>query len=693
MTNFIGRKEELNMINRFCSGEESRLLFVCGENGVGKTSLLNEFAKSASDKHWVFRFKPEQNESPHSYIFQWLNDFLTGRTFFKGAEAWKDIMQNEVKVIDFIKMALVFDKASMGFRVVELLERVTSLFSNDRRLVIIIDPDRDLQGQHNIEFIEYLAKKVSTKIRVIVAQSDNAILELVKGEKISSLCLSGFSEEETTDMIATSDLFNEENQYLSQKVFEKSSGNVLYIESCLELLKQTIKDRKVVDTDIEKLPDGLAVLMHSIYMLNQDKDNLEVIYWVSIIPGVIDYDILSFLTSFSLEKIEHILNCEYVKLIISTEKIEAGVVVKPVHQSIFEIVMKEHSGRENEVSSRYKRLSGYYLKKTLKNETDFDSLMYYNLCLLRSKDKEVFIRAARGLVDKFYAFLLRDSCIEILERVIAFSKETKAGVDDYVEFIRQAGIICHEQKHIEKALDLFNEAIAIYRTTKNRDGEASVSGNIGIVYRDIFETGKAFEFLQASLDVYTEIGDKIGQSNILTQMWKIDYEMSNFDRAIEYLLKLLVLTKEIGDVGKLMTIFGNIGNLYCGSGDFDKAVIYYEQALNVSEMLNDNQKIATFLSRIGISYLYSGLHLEALEYFINSLKLHQQLSNMQEEAVQFGNIGIAYKKIGDLDKALEYFSTALKIFTRRGAVKHIKLMKRNIDSIKKINDEKENQNE
>ncbi len=698
MLNFAGRKEELLHIEGFCSDNQSNLLYLSGDDGIGKSRLVNEFARKMSDKHWIFIFKPAQHESPNNYGYQWLKDFLTGDTFFNGRDAWIQEMEDEVKIKDFIKLALSFDNASMEFRIVELFERISSLLKNDQKLFIVIDPEDDLDGDKNINFFRYLSEKIHKKTKIILSQKNRAVLESIKRESVDVLDLTAISENETRKIILKSSIFNETRPDLVQKLVDNANGNPLYINFAIKQLEQVTVNEQVDESEINNLPDNTNDLLLTFYNSIHDKDCLEILRWLSIIPGTVDNDILSFLTLFPLEKIKECLEKSEIKLFFEIKENilsddSTKLEIKPLHKTFVNILRHKSFPSEQELDNGYKKLSAYYLKKTLDDKENFASLANYHLSLYLSRDKEAYIKSANGLVEKFYTFMLRDSCIEIIKRTIDYCHSMKMEQEVYVDFINQAGIICHEQRHIDDALDFLNQAIAIYKKANNREGEASALGNIGIVYRDIFKTNKAFEFLQASLDIYTEIKDLNGQANILTQMWKIDYEMSNFDRAIGYLLKLMIITKQTGSNEKLSSVLGNIGNLYCGSGDFDKAVIYYEQALHIVESLGDAQKTAIYLSRIGISYLYNSLQYEALEYFSNSLKLYQNLGNIQGEATQYGNIGIAYKNIGDLENSLMYFKYALKLFTRRVSLKHIKLMKQNIDTVQKLIKKKEDLNE
>lgn len=713
MESFIGRKSEISQIEQFCKNDQNRILMIFGENGIGKTTLLNEFAKRVSNKNWVFYFSPEKDESLNNYIFQWLIDMLTGRNFLGGRNVWEKILKKEVKVFDFIKLALNFENTSLKSRFTELLKRVSTLIP-DGKLIVFIDPDKDFKGEDAVNFLCFLRDNIPSGVKVILTESDEGVFaynkRFAESDKVNSISLSGFTESEYQQMLFCDNLSDKFNSEATKKIQEKSKGNPLYIKTCINLInKQDFKDGEIDVSFIDNLPDDLSGLMLKFYESIQDTVNRDIVNWISIVSNWINCDLAAFLTTLSVEKIiDSLKDREMENLIEVKNKPVADtcnpeiqfnsdginvckneMIIKPFHRMFSDTAIKKLVEKGDDLSGRYKRLSAYFLNKMLYDNSDFESLRFYHLYLYRSQDKEAYVKASIGLIERFYSYLLRDSCIEIIERVIKYCDELGDDEDDYVELISKAGIICHEQRHIDKAINFLNRALFIFKKTGNKDGEALVLGNIGIVYRDIFKTDEALKHLEESLNKYTVLNNKLGQSNILTQLWRLNYEINYFDKAIEYLLKLMVITGDLGLTEKLPSIMGNIGNLYCGSSDFDKAVVYYEQALNICKIIGNQRKVASYLSRIGLAYLYNSLYFEALEYFSNSLTIHERSGNLHGEATQCGNIGIAYKKMGELDNALVYFKRALEIFTMRTSLKHAKMMRRNIATVQKMKEEKE----
>lgn len=716
MVSFVGRESELNQVEQFCANDNLKLLCVVGEDGIGKTTLLDEFANRASSSYLIFNFQPESDDNINNCIFQWFKELQSGNVFFKGLDVWKKIMNDKQKINDFINFALSFEKASMSFKLVELLDRISTILDNEEKLVIIMDPINDLNVLELEELLKSFFSRRLEKVKIILSQTKETSFctknKNIDYSKVNILTLTGFSEDESKMKLIESGLLEKIGDQSQHDFFRKSKGNPLYLEYSIRLLIHSIRSGETCESALKCIPNGLDNLMWKlIEKINKSKFQ-DIVVWLSIITGKIELDMMSFLTSLPKDSIIDLLNNKEIDMIInfmgnreffnydkscshgktksSFIDYSQGKAVKHIDRKLSDTIIEKLIENMDDLSGRYKVLSGYFLKKSVDDKEDFESLRLYHLYLFRSMDKEAYIKATSGLVDKFYYFGLKDSCIEILERAIKYNKKLMKSKESYVGLISKVGILCYEQRQIDKAIEFFNQSVTFYKEIGDKEGEASDLGNIGIVYRDIFKVDESKNYLSKSLEIYSSIDDKMGQVNILSQLWKIDYELSNFNKAIEYLLKLMIVTKELGLEEKMPTILSNLGNLYSGVGNFDKAVIYYEQALVLSKKFGDSENVALCFSRIGIAYLYNKLHLESLEYFSNSLRIYKKIGNIQGKATQYGNIGITYKKMSKLDDALAYFKRSLELFAKTGLSNNIKLMKRNITTVKKMLEENEN---
>ena len=58
---------------------------------------------------------------------------------------------------------------------------------------------------------------------------------------------------------------------------------------------------------------------------------------------------------------------------------------------------------------------------------------------------------------------------------------------------------------VERAIEYHEQALSIHREVKNRQGEGSTLGNLGLVYADLGEVERAKGYWQEALVIFQEI--------------------------------------------------------------------------------------------------------------------------------------------------------------------------------------------
>ena len=82
----------------------------------------------------------------------------------------------------------------------------------------------------------------------------------------------------------------------------------------------------------------------------------------------------------------------------------------------------------------------------------------------------------------------------------------------------QQGIQQYETSQLRAALNSWQQALAIYRTIKNRQGEGVALGIVGMAYRSLGNYAQAIEYLQQSLAIAREIKDREGEGTALNNL-------------------------------------------------------------------------------------------------------------------------------------------------------------------------------
>ncbi|BAY23825.1 TPR repeat-containing protein [Calothrix sp. NIES-2100] len=219
----------------------------------------------------------------------------------------------------------------------------------------------------------------------------------------------------------------------------------------------------------------------------------------------------------------------------------------------------------------------------------------------------------------------------------------------------------YESSQFAAALQLWQQALIIYREIKDPLGEGKTLGNIGIAYRDLGEYKKAIEYQQQRLAIAQQIKDRRGEGNALGNLGIVYFSLGDYKKAIDYYSSSLAIAREIDDPLGEGADLGNLGNAYDGLGDYKKAVEYYQQHLALAQQIKDHHGEATALGNLGTAYGALGDYKKAIDYQQQSLALAQQIQDRNGEGQSLGNLGIVYNVLGDYKKAIDYYQRSLAI--------------------------------
>jgi adenylate cyclase len=178
----------------------------------------------------------------------------------------------------------------------------------------------------------------------------------------------------------------------------------------------------------------------------------------------------------------------------------------------------------------------------------------------------------------------------------------------------------------DSALERYNRSMALHQELDDRDGVASVTNVIGILY----------------------------------------YRIGNYANALEHFLRAQALFELLGDRDSAASSIGNIGNVYHSTGDYPSALEYYKRALAQFEEAKDRSGVALFTGNLGSVYHSTGEHALALDHYRRALAEYEELGNRAGVAAFIGNLGDVASTSGDQSLALDHYQRALAVHEELG---------------------------
>lgn len=217
-----------------------------------------------------------------------------------------------------------------------------------------------------------------------------------------------------------------------------------------------------------------------------------------------------------------------------------------------------------------------------------------------------------------------------------------------------------------KAIQKYEEALALWRDLGNKRMEAYALNELGTVIGSLGESKKAVVYFDQALILWRDIGDRLNEANALNNGGLEHWRLGDSHKALENYSNALALQRSLGASGGEATTLNNMGIAYSSLGRLQEALESLNQSLPLRRALGDRAGEASALHNIGSIYHNWGEWTKALEYYNQSLPLRRAVGNRQGETATLLVIGALYENTGELSNALKYYEQALELSQATG---------------------------
>jgi tetratricopeptide (TPR) repeat protein len=177
--------------------------------------------------------------------------------------------------------------------------------------------------------------------------------------------------------------------------------------------------------------------------------------------------------------------------------------------------------------------------------------------------------------DRAHMMAVLAACAE--QELWEVARDLVWAVDDYLDI---------RGYRIEQVLTL-EIGVKTAQELGNRGDEGAVLGKLGNAYRYLGQMDRAIESYQQTLAVYRKLGDRRGEGSSLGNLGLVYCELGQGDRAIEYHQQALIIQRKINDRHGESISLGNLGLAYSTLGQMQRAIEFYQLALVVQREIGD----------------------------------------------------------------------------------------------------------
>ncbi|KKD39198.1 tetratricopeptide [Limnoraphis robusta CS-951] len=243
----------------------------------------------------------------------------------------------------------------------------------------------------------------------------------------------------------------------------------------------------------------------------------------------------------------------------------------------------------------------------------------------------------------------------------------KLSLNPTTQQLLQTGQQQFQTSQFKAALNTYQQALALFRQTNNKRGEAETLFNIGVIYRILSQYSQATEFVEQALEIAESLNYQNLIASALSERGVIAYSLSQFPEALKFYQQAIELSQKIGDRHTEGRTLDHLGVVYRRQGNYNRALSLHQQALAILQELNQKSPQALVLNNIGIVYSRQGNYPNALEYNQKALAISREFGDRYIESRILLSLGVVYQNLSQYSQAQKFFQEALNIQKEIGA--------------------------
>jgi len=180
---------------------------------------------------------------------------------------------------------------------------------------------------------------------------------------------------------------------------------------------------------------------------------------------------------------------------------------------------------------------------------------------------------------------------------------------------------------LARAVELFEESLALYRESGDEGGVAIVVVQLGQIARTRGEHGRAAALSAEGLALSRNLGDRMGAAIALNTLGCVERQRGDAESAMARHEESLTLFRQLGHDRGVAYTLTNLGLAALEHGEFERALALHKESLALYERLGDKTGMALVLVNLGDAAREQGNYERAVALYDNALVLYRELGN------------------------------------------------------------------
>jgi tetratricopeptide (TPR) repeat protein len=217
-----------------------------------------------------------------------------------------------------------------------------------------------------------------------------------------------------------------------------------------------------------------------------------------------------------------------------------------------------------------------------------------------------------------------------------------------------------------KSLEADQKCLAIAIKIGDRAAEGSALGNLGVNYRNLSDYERAIDCYQQSLTLSHDTGDKRVEGNAWCNLGWAYHKLGKYQEALDCYYKHLLIAREIQDRRGEGIVLGNLALTYSHLEHYEQAIDFYQQSLAVNYEVGNRRSLAIDLANFGMTLTKTKQYSQALDSLTESLSITREIGFKSGEAETLKNLADLHYALGEYETAEQHCQQALMLAIELG---------------------------
>ncbi|MBP7184649.1 MAG: tetratricopeptide repeat protein [Saprospiraceae bacterium] len=660
----VGREDELDLLvnttEHIISKNESGLLTIFGEAGIGKSRLAFEFKKKIISLHshveWCNCPTDQILRKPLNPFIHFLrNHFklnphinqIAAQTQFSAQ--WQQWLDQYPDTEDTISIKAELNRTSSFLAALIGVQFQNSLWENSdaqRRYentltglvhffklistskpVIIEIEDGHWLDETSIEFLKIISKEIQNQSIIFLFtcrynDDGEAVLPYLEevgrdsGKYPLTIDLNIFSHKGIKSL-AEQKLGYPISDELHEVLIRTSNGNPFYVEQVLEYFQES----KILQFSAQH-----------IFTINDAKvkisDSIQTILMARI-------DRLSILVKETV-KAAAVIGREFDVPVLNEVMINQEEFLKKNGDSQKLLIEQIHTAEKAHIWQAMNELR-YIFKHSLLREAVYEMQLISKLKKLHQFIAEAF--------EKLYVDSLENRYVELAYHFGQAENQPKTK-----HYLKLAASTAFRNFQNQQALQFYDQLLELYRQDNEVSNQVAILLKIGRILEVTGDWTQWQQRLEEAQSLQTDLKN-ILEARVYHQLGKLSMLKGNYDEAKVHLEKSAAYFDVNNDIIGRSKIYGELGSWHFRKGNYDRAKDYFTQSIQLSESANLTPD-AQIVALLGLTFMNQADYEEGIQCQLKHLVTSRAKSDKQGEAILNVHLGIVYFEKGDYESAL-----------------------------------------